>query len=70
MKEVYPNKRTSFFSRLLCRIGIHDRFVMKIPSFQEEAFDELRGLSTHLIEVANWLDVQAAMYEPDEYTFE
>lgn len=40
MKEVNPNKRTGFFSRLLCKIGIHDRFVMRLPSFQEEAFVE------------------------------
>lgn len=32
--------------------------------------DDLRETAKHLIEVANWLDVQAAMYEPDEDTFE
>lgn len=28
--------------------------------------DDLRETAKHLIEVANWLDVQAAMYEPED----
>ena len=28
--------------------------------------DDLRETAKHLIEVANWLDLQAAMYEPED----